>query len=85
MSLLKGRGAKPQTGVIRLRFWWKQGEKAELVSGAARNARESLARKMAETTAQSKLLRGLAEAFDLDRDTGGLRFTIAQAQTLLGQ
>jgi excinuclease ABC subunit C len=44
----------------------KRGEKAELVSGAARNARESLARKMAETATQSKLLRGLAEAFDLD-------------------
>jgi excinuclease ABC subunit C len=31
-----------------------------------RNARESLARKMAETATQGKLLRGLAEAFDLD-------------------
>jgi len=43
----------------------KRGEKAELVEGAARNARESLARKMAETATQAKLLRGLAEAFDL--------------------
>ncbi len=44
----------------------KRGEKAELVSGAARNARESLARKMADTATQGKLLRGLAEAFGLD-------------------
>ncbi len=43
-----------------------RGEKAELVAGAARNARESLARKMAETATQGKLLKGLAEAFDLD-------------------
>ncbi len=44
----------------------KRGEKAELVEGAARNARESLARRMAETATQAKLLKGLAEAFDLD-------------------
>jgi len=44
----------------------QRGEKAELVAGAARNARESLARKMSESAAQSKLLKGLAEAFGLD-------------------
>jgi excinuclease ABC subunit C len=44
----------------------QRGEKAELISGAARNARESLARKMSETATQAKLLRGIAEAFDLD-------------------
>ncbi|MDF1854558.1 excinuclease ABC subunit UvrC [Pseudooceanicola sp.] len=43
----------------------QRGEKAELIEGASRNARESLGRKMAEGAAQSKLLRGLAEAFDL--------------------
>lgn len=43
----------------------KRGEKAELIEGAARNARESLGRKMAESAAQTKLLRGLADAFDL--------------------
>ena len=43
-----------------------RGEKAELVENALRNAKESLARKMAETTTQNKLLAGLAEAFDLD-------------------
>ncbi|KPQ14729.1 MAG: excinuclease ABC subunit UvrC [Rhodobacteraceae bacterium HLUCCO18] len=44
----------------------QRGEKAELVEGALRNARESLGRQMAEGQAQAKLLRGLAEAFDLD-------------------
>ena len=44
----------------------KRGEKAELVENATRNARESLARRMAESTTQNKLLVGLAEAFDLD-------------------
>jgi excinuclease ABC subunit C len=44
----------------------QRGEKAELVENAARNARESLARKMSESATQNKLLTGLAEAFDLD-------------------
>ncbi len=44
----------------------QRGEKAELVENAARNARESLGRRMSESAAQSKLLEGLAEAFDLD-------------------
>jgi len=44
----------------------QRGEKAELVENAARNARESLARRMSESAAQSKLLEHLAEAFDLD-------------------
>lgn len=44
----------------------QRGEKLELVAGALRNARESLARKMSETATQAKLLRGVAEAFDLD-------------------
>ncbi|WP_090269287.1 excinuclease ABC subunit UvrC [Thalassovita taeanensis] len=44
----------------------QRGEKAELVAGAARNARESLARKMSESATQAKLLRGVAEAFGLD-------------------
>ncbi|MEH6833379.1 MULTISPECIES: excinuclease ABC subunit UvrC [Falsihalocynthiibacter] len=43
----------------------QRGEKYELVVNASRNARESLARKMSETAAQSKLLAGVAEAFDL--------------------
>ncbi len=44
----------------------QRGEKAELVSGALRNARESLARRMAESATQARLLQGLAEAFGLD-------------------
>ncbi|WP_299871760.1 excinuclease ABC subunit UvrC [uncultured Sulfitobacter sp.] len=43
----------------------RRGEKAELVDGALRNARESLARKMAETATQARLMQGLADAFDL--------------------
>jgi excinuclease ABC subunit C len=43
----------------------KRGEKAELVENAHRNARESLGRRLAETTAQAKLLAGLAEALQL--------------------
>ena len=45
----------------------QRGEKAELVQGALRNARESLARKMSETATQGKLINGLAEAFDLPK------------------
>ena len=44
----------------------QRGEKAELVENAARNARESLARRMAESTTQNRLLQGLADAFDLE-------------------
>ncbi|RKF16412.1 excinuclease ABC subunit UvrC [Roseovarius spongiae] len=44
----------------------KRGEKAELVDAALRNARESLARKMAESATQAKLLKGVADAFGLD-------------------
>ena len=44
----------------------QRGEKAELVQGALRNARESLARKMSETATQGRLLRGVAEAFGLE-------------------
>jgi len=58
-ALAEKRGGKVEIAVPQ------RGEKAELVSSALRNARESLARKMAETATQGKLLRGLAEAFDL--------------------
>ncbi|GLO71813.1 UvrABC system protein C [Phaeobacter inhibens] len=44
----------------------QRGEKTELVAGAVRNARESLARRMAESATQAKLLRGVAEAFGLE-------------------
>ncbi|MGR3837397.1 MAG: excinuclease ABC subunit UvrC [Cognatishimia sp.] len=45
----------------------QRGEKAELIAGATRNARESLGRKMSESATQAKLLAGLAEAFALDK------------------
>ena len=45
----------------------QRGEKAELVQSALRNARESLARKMSETATQAKLLKGVAEVFDLPK------------------
>jgi excinuclease ABC subunit C len=44
----------------------QRGEKRQLVEHALTNARESLGRKMAESAAQSKLLAGVAEAFELD-------------------
>jgi excinuclease ABC subunit C len=44
----------------------RRGEKAGLVEQAARNAREALARRMAEGASQAALLEGLAEAFGLD-------------------
>ncbi|APG48446.1 excinuclease ABC subunit UvrC [Phaeobacter porticola] len=43
----------------------QRGEKSELIAGAVRNARESLARRMAESATQARLLRGVAEAFGL--------------------
>ncbi|AXT27370.1 excinuclease ABC subunit UvrC [Ruegeria sp. AD91A] len=48
----------------------RRGEKHELVAGALRNAREALARRMSESATQAKLLRGLAEAFELDGPPG---------------
>ncbi len=60
-QLLSDRAGRKVEVAVPLR-----GEKAELVENATRNARESLARKMAESTTQNKLLAGLAEAFDLD-------------------
>ncbi len=45
----------------------QRGEKAELVQGALRNARESLARKMSESATQGRLLKGVAAAFDLEK------------------
>jgi excinuclease ABC subunit C len=44
----------------------KRGEKADLVGHALTNAREALGRKMAESSAQSKLLAGVCEAFGLE-------------------
>jgi len=43
-----------------------RGEKKALVDHALTNAREALARKLADTSSQNQLLDGLARAFDLD-------------------
>ncbi|MGF1500748.1 MAG: excinuclease ABC subunit UvrC, partial [Paracoccaceae bacterium] len=48
----------------------QRGEKRELVDHARQNAREALARKLAESASQAKLLDGLAEAFGLDSPPG---------------
>ncbi|WP_424932257.1 excinuclease ABC subunit UvrC [Amaricoccus macauensis] len=44
----------------------QRGEKAALVEHAGRNAREALARRMAESASQTALLEGISEAFGLD-------------------
>jgi excinuclease ABC subunit C len=44
----------------------KRGERKDLVDHALANAREALARKLAETSSQQKLLKALADAFGLD-------------------
>lgn len=44
----------------------KRGEKADLVGHALTNAREALGRRMAEGSAQTKLLAGVCEAFKLE-------------------
>lgn len=45
----------------------QRGEKRDLVEGAAGNGKEALARKLAETASQEKLLAGLAAAFGIAR------------------
>jgi len=44
----------------------QRGEKRKLVEGAVKNAEDALARKLAETASQARLLKGLVEIFDLD-------------------
>ncbi|MGZ3306394.1 MAG: excinuclease ABC subunit UvrC, partial [Asticcacaulis sp.] len=44
----------------------RRGEKADVVLHALNNAKSALGRRMAEQSAQSKLLQGVAEAFGLD-------------------
>lgn len=43
-----------------------RGEKVELIANAMRNAKESLARRLADSATQAKLLKGLADAFGLE-------------------
>lgn len=44
----------------------QRGDKVQLIRHAAQNAKEALARHVSESASQRKLLRGVAEAFDLD-------------------
>ncbi len=44
----------------------QRGGRTKLIEEARRNAAEALARRQAESTGQAKLLRGIAELFDLD-------------------
>ena len=46
----------------------QRGERKELVMHALANAREALARKLADTSSQQKLLKGLTETFALPRE-----------------
>ncbi len=45
----------------------QRGEKRELVDHVAKNAQEAVERKLAETSTQAKLMRGVAEAFGLEK------------------
>ncbi|PSJ61041.1 excinuclease ABC subunit UvrC [Kumtagia ephedrae] len=45
----------------------KRGEKKDLVDHALQNAREALARRLAETSTQARLLEGLKETFGLEK------------------
>ena len=45
----------------------QRGEKRNILDGAQTNAKEALARKLAEKASQEKLLKGLQDAFDLPR------------------
>ena len=51
----------------------QRGEKRELVDHALTNAREALGRKMAESSAQAKLLAGVCETFGLEGQPGADR------------
>ena len=63
-ALAELAGRKVEIGV------GQRGERRKLVEQAARNAREALDRRLAESTTQARLLRGLAELFDLDAPPG---------------
>ena len=45
----------------------RRGEKLEIVRHVLQNAREALGRRLAETSSQARLLRGVAETFGLER------------------
>ncbi len=61
-ALTAKSGRKVEIGVPQ------RGERKELVMHALANAREALARKLADTASQQRLLKGLTETFALPRD-----------------
>jgi excinuclease ABC subunit C len=61
-ALTAKSGRKVEVGVPQ------RGERKELVQHALANAREALARKLADTSSQQKLLKALAETFALPRE-----------------
>jgi excinuclease ABC subunit C len=61
-ALTAKSGRKVEVGVPQ------RGERKELVQHALANAREALARKLADTSSQQKLLKALSEAFALPRE-----------------
>lgn len=60
-ALTARAGRKVEVGVPQ------RGERRELVEHAAKNARETIGRKLAETSAQTKLLDALAEVFGFEK------------------
>ncbi len=59
-ALTERSGHKVEVSVPR------RGEKKELIEHAVRNAREALGRRLAETSSQARLLKGVAKVFGLD-------------------
>ena len=53
----------------------QRGTRKTLIESAVRNAADTLARKLSESTTQRKLLDRTAELFELDHHQGALRYT----------
>jgi excinuclease ABC subunit C len=63
-GLLESALSERKDGTFKI-FKPQRGEKFDIVEQAHKNAGEALARKLAETASQNKLLKGVAEIFDL--------------------
>jgi excinuclease ABC subunit C len=63
----------PRTGSRSMRP--KRGERRQILDYALRNAKEALARRLADTASQQKLLVSLAQAFGCDRRRAASRST----------
>ncbi len=64
-TLLEAALSERKNGSFKI-FKPQRGEKHDIVGLAKKNASEALARKMAETASQDKLLAGIAEVFGMD-------------------